>query len=181
MRTFLALMLLFAAVLALQVAGTFAIYYFIPGWPTRARFGDSFGAVNTLFSGLAFAGLIYTVHIQRKELQLQREELQISRAELSRSAEAQERSERALSRQALAAQAAAEIAALNNLLSYVDDETKRLSASDADRIGNRAALERLAVQRSNLIEHLDGIYSESVAARLAADKSSRPHPPGGSA
>ncbi|WP_336164396.1 hypothetical protein [Acinetobacter sp. 85] len=41
-------------------------------------FGDSFGALNTLFSGLAFSTLIITLFLQRKELQLQREEVQES-------------------------------------------------------------------------------------------------------
>ena len=44
-------------------------------WPIRdfslARigfFGESFGVINTLFSGLAFAGVILTIHIQQNEL-----------------------------------------------------------------------------------------------------------------
>ncbi|MDR6554663.1 hypothetical protein [Paenibacillus qinlingensis] len=44
----------------------------------RGTFGDMFGAVNSLFSGLAFAGIIYTIYLQRKELTLQREEIQKS-------------------------------------------------------------------------------------------------------
>lgn len=34
---------------------------FVPNENTRGTFGDQFGAVNALFSGLAFAGLIYTI------------------------------------------------------------------------------------------------------------------------
>ncbi|QDV49438.1 hypothetical protein [Gimesia fumaroli] len=34
---------------------------YIDSTEERARFGDMFGAVNTLFSGLAFAGIIYTI------------------------------------------------------------------------------------------------------------------------
>ncbi len=45
-------------------------------------FGDQFGAVNSLFSGLALAGIIYTIILQRKELQHQRKELQLTRKEL---------------------------------------------------------------------------------------------------
>lgn len=39
-------------------------------------FGDSFGVLNTLFSGLAFAGIIVTVKIQNDEMREQRKELQ---------------------------------------------------------------------------------------------------------
>lgn len=48
----------------------------------RGTFGDMFGAVNALFSGLAFATLIYTAWMQREELALQREELAATRSEL---------------------------------------------------------------------------------------------------
>ena len=49
---------------------------------SRGQFGDKFGAVNALFSGLAFAGLIFTIILQKKELALQREELTQTRDEL---------------------------------------------------------------------------------------------------
>jgi hypothetical protein len=49
----------------------------------RGTFGDMFGAVNALFSGCAFAGLIYTIRQQSEELSLQRTELQLTRNELS--------------------------------------------------------------------------------------------------
>lgn len=42
----------------------------------RGTFGDMFGAVNALFSGLAFATLIYTVLQQRAELKATRAEMQ---------------------------------------------------------------------------------------------------------
>lgn len=49
---------------------------------SKGEFGDMFGAVNALFSGLAFAGLIITLFLQRQELGLQREELEQTREEL---------------------------------------------------------------------------------------------------
>lgn len=45
----------------------------------RGLFGDKFGAINALFSGLAFAGIIFTIVLQRKELSLQRKELEDTR------------------------------------------------------------------------------------------------------
>src|SRR5688572_12539876 len=51
-------------------------------WPERGQFGDMFGAVNALFSGLAFAGIIITIMLQSQELGLQRVELQLTRNEL---------------------------------------------------------------------------------------------------
>ena len=46
-------------------------------------FGDSFGAVNALISALAFAGVIVTFRLQRKELDLQRKELKAQRDEFA--------------------------------------------------------------------------------------------------
>ncbi len=50
----------------------------------RETFGDMFGSVNALFSGLAFAGVIYAILLQREELGLQREELIKTRAEFQK-------------------------------------------------------------------------------------------------
>lgn len=44
--------------------------------------GDSFGAINTLFSGFAFVGVIVAIILQSKELKAQREELSQTRQEL---------------------------------------------------------------------------------------------------
>lgn len=46
-------------------------------------FGDSFGAVNALISALAFAGVLVTFWLQRKELDLQRQELKAQREEFT--------------------------------------------------------------------------------------------------
>ncbi len=42
-----------------------------------------FGAVNALFSGLAFAGVIFAIFLQRHEIKLQRKELELQRKELA--------------------------------------------------------------------------------------------------
>jgi hypothetical protein len=48
----------------------------------RGTFGDMFGSLNALFSGLAFAGLICTLVVQMQELKAQREELKETRGEI---------------------------------------------------------------------------------------------------
>jgi Putative phage abortive infection protein len=55
------------------------------GYPKPAGpgdFGDQFGAVNALFSGLAFVGVIAALVYQKSELALQRQELEQTRSEL---------------------------------------------------------------------------------------------------
>lgn len=61
--------------------------YFFNTPQEPGTFGDMFGAINALFSGLAFAGLIITLLYQKEELQLQREELQQTRKEMSKQRE----------------------------------------------------------------------------------------------
>jgi hypothetical protein len=60
----------------------FALYHYFPDNSARALFGEAFGSVSALFSGLAFAGLVVAILIQRDELQLQRDELELTREEL---------------------------------------------------------------------------------------------------
>ncbi|MCE3228468.1 MAG: hypothetical protein K0S32_3019 [Bacteroidetes bacterium] len=68
------------------IALTWGIFIFIAkfsfkDWDNAGVFGDSFGAINALFSGLAFAGIIYTIFLQKQELELQRRELRQTRLE----------------------------------------------------------------------------------------------------
>lgn len=58
------------------------VWVFLLPLEDRGTIGDMFGVVNALFSGLAFAGIIFTVLLQSRELQLQRRELSLTRAEL---------------------------------------------------------------------------------------------------
>lgn len=76
-------------------------------WEERGQFGDMFGFVNAIFSGLAFAGLIYTAFMQRVELSMQREELilqrkemELNRGELKKQSDAQLATEKTLREQA---------------------------------------------------------------------------------
>lgn len=55
----------------------------------RGQFGDMFGAVNALFSGMAMAGVVYAIFLQKEELQLQRQELRAQRQEMSRTVSTQ--------------------------------------------------------------------------------------------
>ncbi|HCS20122.1 MAG TPA: hypothetical protein DIW47_06090 [Bacteroidetes bacterium] len=53
---------------------------YLDGYPEGgSERGDLFGGVNSLFSGLAFAGLIVTLLMQKEELSLQRDELILAR------------------------------------------------------------------------------------------------------
>jgi hypothetical protein len=76
-----------------------------------------FGAVNALFSGLAFAGVVFALLVQRVELQLQREELRLAREEQARLVRAQQESVQALNRQFLIQTLGAKVAILQASIS----------------------------------------------------------------
>ena len=75
-------------ILVVLIYGGFIIYI---SWPITLGnvdkagvFGDSFGVLTALFSGLAFAGIVFTILLQREELKLQRKELTLTREEMAR-------------------------------------------------------------------------------------------------
>jgi uncharacterized membrane protein YciS (DUF1049 family) len=78
--------LIFLCVTSLWIATPFLLYVFIPSLERQGQFGDSYGFLNTLFSGLAFAGLICALTYQKHELRLQRQELKRATDQYERSA-----------------------------------------------------------------------------------------------
>ena len=69
--------------IAIVVVYGLAVTYFIEDASRRGTFGDMFGGINALFTGLAFAGLVYTILQQKNQLEMQREELALQRKELA--------------------------------------------------------------------------------------------------
>ena len=63
-------------VIGIWGASATALVLTVDDFGKSGTFGDSFGVLNTLFSGLAFAGIIVTVKMQNDEMREQRKELQ---------------------------------------------------------------------------------------------------------
>jgi Putative phage abortive infection protein len=76
-----AMIIAFIIVLVLFI-GNYFIGKSILDKDERSAFGSQFGASAALFSGLAFAGLIYAILLQIQELKLQRLELALTRKEM---------------------------------------------------------------------------------------------------
>lgn len=128
----------------------------------RGTIGDMFGAVNALFSGFAFLGLIYTIILQKNELSLQRQELELTRKELSKSAEAQEKSEIALSMQARAMQQTAKInlltASIQSLASRI--QGLRLSGESSVVQANMEIRDRLLRKHAAAVRELESLMDD---------------------
>lgn len=79
-------LLIWGAIGTVVIIGLWITTYFLLkdlGSTERGTLGDMFGTVNALFSGLALAGIIFTILLQRKELGYQREELKATRLEFN--------------------------------------------------------------------------------------------------
>ena len=78
-------------VLIVGIVTAYAAIILYASWPITfgnvdkaGVFGDSFGILTALFSGLAFAGLFVTILQQREDLDIQREDIDLTRAELKK-------------------------------------------------------------------------------------------------
>lgn len=71
-----------AIAVIILIYGLVVFFTFKQKWASSAPFGDSFGAINALFAGLAFAGIIYTITAQQREMKLQRKAMELQRQEL---------------------------------------------------------------------------------------------------
>jgi len=79
-RTLIILFVVILIVYALAWLGMVSYFENKDGGIQAGTFGDQFGAINALFSGLALAGVIYTLIQQQKEMQAQRREFMTTRA-----------------------------------------------------------------------------------------------------
>ena len=69
------LLMAFAVIFPLLAVGGYAMFLLCATAPTcvlsiekAGQFGDSFGVVTSLFSGLAFSGILITLYLQREEI-----------------------------------------------------------------------------------------------------------------
>ncbi|MDP1590831.1 MAG: hypothetical protein Q8M07_23960 [Prosthecobacter sp.] len=53
----------------------------------KGSFGDSFGSVNALFTGLAFTGVVFSILLQQRQIRLQREDFLSQLKEMQESGE----------------------------------------------------------------------------------------------
>lgn len=90
-RQFYAIAIFLPLVIEFVLFGTLGIGWvlYYRDYKSTAEWGDSFGFVNALFSGLAFAGVIVAIVIQARELRQAFEEAQTSRVAYQTTAQLQ--------------------------------------------------------------------------------------------
>jgi hypothetical protein len=109
-----------------------------------ASLGDSFGILSSLFSGLAFAGLIVTIVMQNKTLKAQMEELELARKEYKRQGDALYAQQKIMDEQFKAVQLQNFESTLYKLIEFKDKATKQIF----DNVG------------STLIDHIQKQFSD---------------------
>jgi hypothetical protein len=82
-RRGLVIVAIFTVVLLLWLATPFVMNRLFASWGERADFGESFGVVNALFSGLAFAGVVIALWFQREQMKVQSRESQLNLSALT--------------------------------------------------------------------------------------------------
>ncbi len=79
-RPFVVISIVVSILIVVLWLGSYFVLSYLPE-KAKGTVGDMFGVINSLFSGLALAGIILTILLQRKELKYQREELRDTRKE----------------------------------------------------------------------------------------------------
>jgi hypothetical protein len=164
---------------ALWIVVPFVLRAVIEDPQQRGLFGDSYGVLNALFSGLAFAGVIATLLLQRQELAYQREELELTRVELQRAASAQEATSETIAEQAEVMKVTAHLSGIAALLDSANTEVDRRRKEYNDgMVGNMAPLNAAIENQRKLVSELESLmhgvrcaatYGESFTQKAPTD------------
>jgi hypothetical protein len=140
-----------------------AIAHFFPKLEERGQFGDLFGSVNALFSGLAFASLLYTILLQLEQMKLQREELALQREELKLQREEMAASRNELANQVRVQQALfkATVAQVAVAASNARIEARKLEAEGNRRMGKRDDIDYIDAVAASLDALANKLETES--------------------
>lgn len=69
-------------IIALSIIYPFLMKILFDSWAERGTVGDTYGALNTIFSGIALSGVIITLLLQKEDLENQKIEMQLQREEM---------------------------------------------------------------------------------------------------
>lgn len=125
-------------ILLLWAGSAVALCRYYSELASRGQFGDMFGAINALFSGWAFLGVIIAIILQRQELEMQRQEIKESRF-------AQQDSARAHHQSLEIATFLAQIESLNHLISGCSRRIQLVQGFA--NLDERTEYERLVTER----------------------------------
>ena len=133
----------------------FLVPYFAKSWEKSNQFGGMFGGIGALFSGLALAGVVAALWLQKHSLEDQREDLKATPEELRRSAQAQQDTTTVLHRQVEALLLAARITAEVAIMQYYT----------TPHVAGMARAEQHRVRLEGLVARLDQAEAQRTPIR----------------
>ena len=142
-----------AVVFVLWLSWFFISLVTLDDWAKRGQLGDLFGAINALFSGLAFAAFFVTILLQRDELSLQREELRLQREEMAKQREMMGEQARAQQNQCAAAIATIRVASIEAMIEVQKMDAEAFAPSGRQR--NSLAIGKYAAEIKAIAEALE--------------------------
>lgn len=83
-KTWMGITSIFIGILVLWAVFGWMIWKTFCSMEERGQFGDLFGAVNALFSGFAFAGVLITIWLQNKELKSSNDQFKLQNQTIKR-------------------------------------------------------------------------------------------------
>lgn len=122
-----------------------------------ADFGDKFGVITSLFSGLAFVGLIYALGLQIQEIKLQKLELRKNREEMRINNHELAAQNQAMKLQNFQAQFSDMMSIYFNSLELIQcHDCKNIEAINAANVHeNFESTKSLAIQLDNICQFID--------------------------
>ena len=137
-------------ILVVVIWGLSAVFIIgiLPNWSDRGTFGDLFGAVNALFSALAFAVLIYTIVLQREEIKQNRQEILLNRKELAKAAKLQKDAHKVLIQQVEQTHLSAKMNAMRTLVDYYNNQISNPKSTEE-------IIEKARLKRKQIILKID--------------------------
>ncbi len=143
------IILIFSSIVVVYFLLAISIYIAFSDWVSRGQFGDMFGAINTLFSALAFAGLITAILVQKEEIKEQRQELR-------KSVEAQIETEKALKKQVELMNFTSKLNAHNTIISSGETILSRLEGVPGNEQSEIIALRNASFKKiKEILNHLE--------------------------
>ena len=131
------------------------IIVLLPNWSDRGTFGDLFGAVNALFSALAFAALIYTIVLQREEIKENREEITLNRKELAKGAKLQQKAQQVLIQQVEQTHLSAKMNAMRIIVDYYNNQISNPKSTEETIEKAKQKRKLIIIQIDQLIDGLN--------------------------
>lgn len=160
-RTALTIICLIAII---EITYYFLVFAFLPNnWTIRGQFGDMHGTLNTFFSGITLAAIIYTARMQHVELGLQRTASTKNSTEIEKTSRALEKAAAHLEENALNAQRTATLMTTTVLIRHYRDQLSKIDGFPYPEGDERAnTIASLRSRESELISILERNFSNLV-------------------